>query len=898
MRKFWAVLLVALLGLGAWAQVRTGAWVDEVVFQVEPDRAKGLDMLRTGAIDLYWWDIADPDLAKIIVSELNYARLAGVYNELTFNPYGPEFKDGRLNPFSDPAIREAVNWLIDRDYIVSEFYGGITAVPRYFCITPFFPDYARYADVARALELKYAHNPEKAKAVIFEEMQKLGAEFVNGKWYYKGQPVELIFLIRVEDQRRQIGDYVATLFEQLGFTVTRLYKTSREASPIWMRGDPAEGQWHVYTGGWITTVVDRDQSGNFGYFYTPRGSGSPLWQAYKPSPEFDEVCDKLWTSNYKTLEERRELFTKALELSMKDSVRVWVVNQLSYQAYAKNVQVAADLAGGISGAYLWPWTVGFVDPATGQRLVGGTLRTANSNLLVDPWNPIAGSNWIFDMTPIRATADYGVVYDPYTGLTRPQRIERAEVTVQEGLPVGKTLDWVDLKFAPEIKVPGDAWVDWDPVAQRFITASEKYPEGLTALTKCVVYYPKDLWSIPLHDGSTLSIGDFIMGMILQFDRAKPESPIYDESAVPSYESFMEYFKGVRIISTDPLVIETYSDLWYLDAEWIVTTWFPYYSQGPGFWHNLAIGIKAEAAKELAFSADKAKTLGVDWMNYIAGPSLEILAKYLDEAIATNYIPYAPTMGSYLSPQVLCTGDKALQAGEATIVNLPEGTTHLTVANAGPGKVEVSHDGHVVTVDAGRTEKIRVWGSSLATIKAVDHAATVSWKCIKDEVAFRYENLKAWYEKVGHFWVGSGPFYVAEVRPVEKILVLKRFENYPDLATKWLMFAEPRLPTAEVSAPAPVLKLGAPWDFMVEVTFKDQPYPLVDMDFVTCLLFDAEGNLVYSGRAEAVKDGLFVFSIPASVTATLPVGSIRLEAVAVSKVVAIPAFAKAEFTAVK
>jgi peptide/nickel transport system substrate-binding protein len=80
---------------------------------------------------------------------------------------------------------------------------------------------------------------------------------------------------------------------------------------------------------------------------------------------------------------------------------------------------------------------------------------------------------------------------------------------------------------------------------------------------------------------------------------------------------------------------------------------------------LAIGIKAEAAKELAFSADKAKTLGVDWMNYIAGPSLEILAKYLDEAIATNYIPYAPTMGSYLSPKELGKGDKTLQAGEAT-----------------------------------------------------------------------------------------------------------------------------------------------------------------------------------------------------------------------------------------
>ncbi len=817
MRKFWAWSLVMVLALGAWAQVRTGAWVDEVVFQVEPDRAKGLDMLRTGAIDLYWWDIADPDLVKIIVSELNYARVAGVYNELTFNPYGPEFKDGRLNPFSVPAIREAVNWLIDRDYIVSEFYGGLTAVPRYFCICPFFPDYARYADVARALELKYAHNPEKAKAVIFEEMQKLGAELVDGKWYYKGNPVELIFLIRVEDQRRQIGDYVATLFEGLGFTVTRLYKTAREASPIWMRGDPAEGQWHVYTGGWITTVVARSEADNFGYFYTPRGSGVPLWQAYKPSPEFDEVAGKLWTSDYTTLEERRELMTKALELSMKDSVRVWVANQLSYQGYAKNVQVAADLAGGISGAYLWALTIGFVDPATGERLVGGTLRTAASNVLVDPWNPLDGSNWIFDMTPIRATADWGLVYDPYTGLLRPQRIERAEVTVKEGLPVGKTLDWLDLKFAPEITVPEDAWVDWDPVAQRFITAAEKYPEGLTALTKSVVYYPTNLWSVPLHDGSTLSLGDFIIGMILTFDRAKPESPIYDEAYVPEYESFMEYFRGVRIISADPLVIETYSDLWYLDAEWIPSTWFPYYSQGPGFWHNLAIGIMAEAAKELAFSADKAKKLGVDWMNYIAGPSLEILAKYLNEAIATNYIPYAPTLGQY-----------------------------VTAA----------------------------------------------------EAAARYANLSAWYSQVGHFWVGSGPFYVAEVKPVEKILVLRRFEAYPDPATKWLIFAEPRIPTAEVTAPAPVLKIGAPWDFLVEVTFKDEPYALADMDFVTCLLFDAEGNLVYSGRAEGVRDGLFVFSIPASVTAGLPAGPIRLEAIAVSKLVTVPSFAKAEFTAVK
>jgi peptide/nickel transport system substrate-binding protein len=124
---------------------------------------------------------------------------------------------------------------------------------------------------------------------------------------------------------------------------------------------------------------------------------------------------------------------------MKDSVRVWVGEHPQLPGFAKNVAIAADLAGGISGAYLWALTVGFVDPATGKRLEGGTLRTASANVLVEPWNPIAGSNWIFDMTPIRGTGDWGVVFDPYTGLLRPQRIERAEITVKEGLPVGQDL---------------------------------------------------------------------------------------------------------------------------------------------------------------------------------------------------------------------------------------------------------------------------------------------------------------------------------------------------------------------------------------------------------------------------------------------------------------------------
>ena len=182
---------------------------------------------------------------------------------------------------------------------------------------------------------------------------------------------------------------------------------------------------------------------------------------------------------------------------------------------------------------IYPFTLRFKDEE------GGTVRWATQDLFAEPWNPIAGSNWAFDQGAIRATnSAYGeVVYDPFTGLVWPMRMEKADVVAKEGLPIGKTLDWVTLEFAPEIKVPEDAWVDWDATAQKFITAAEKFPEGQTAQVKSTMYYPADLYeTVKWHDGSNLSLADFVMAFIMSFDRAKPESAIYDEQAVPTFRA--------------------------------------------------------------------------------------------------------------------------------------------------------------------------------------------------------------------------------------------------------------------------------------------------------------------------------------------------------------------------
>ncbi|MDP2730077.1 MAG: ABC transporter substrate-binding protein [Dehalococcoidales bacterium] len=638
------LILVVSCSPEASPVTKPGYLADEVVFFEEPDSAKAVRMIEAGEMQVYASGLTDAELVRRIKDSqtMGYETSYGLNYELTFNPVGPTFPEtNKLNPFSVPEIREAINWLIDRNYIAEEIYEGL-AVPRYFPLSTAFPDYARLANIARRLEITYAPDPSKAKNVIAEQMEKLGAAMVDGKWQYQGEPVELIFLIRPEDKRRDIGNYVATLLEETGFVVDRQYKSAAEASPIWI-GDPAEGRWHIYTGGWISTVVSRDQAGNFSYFYTPRGRPELLWQAYTPAPELDSVADTLARRDYQTLEERQELLAGVLRLAMKDSARVWLVDTINVWPRAVDIAVTADLAGGISASALWPYTLHF----NGRE--GGTVRFGSPGMLTEPWNPVAGTNWIWDLMIIRGAEDNATLPDPFTGLYWPNRIKSAEVYVEEGLPVTSTLDWVNLSFLPSIPVPEDAWIDWDVKTQQFITVGEKYPEGLTARTKTVVHYVDDIYLRHWHDGTNLSLADFVLGLAFTFDRANEESTIFDEADVPAFESFVLHFRGARIVQEDPLVVEVYKDIVYPDAEWIASSAGDYfYSTVP--WHILAPGILAEADRKLAFSSSKADRLRVEWMNYISGPSLAILEQYRLQALNDGFIPYPNVIGKYVTAE--------------------------------------------------------------------------------------------------------------------------------------------------------------------------------------------------------------------------------------------------------
>ncbi len=356
----------------------------------------------------------------------------------------------------------------------------------------------------------------------------------------------------------------------------------------------------------------------------------------------------------------------------------------------------------------------------------------------------------------------------------------------------------------------------------WITAGDKYTSTQTVNSKVTVTYPADLFStVTFHDGSPISVADFVMGMIMTYDVGKPDSLNYDEALAVQVDAYLSHVKGIVIESTDPLVISTYDDFIALDAELMVRSWYPGgsgYGWGAPPWQIVALGNLADASTdkttELAWSTDKAGAKEVEWLSLIAGPSIEILKGWLATATSENLIPFAPTMGQFVTA---------------------------------------------------------------------------------DDATLRWSHTNEWFKIQGHFWIGTGPYYLNKAFPVEKSLTLLRNPNYVDSASRWEIFGTPMVPEVVVDGPA-VVTIGSEAAFNVTVTFNNQPYPADKIDAVKYLVFDAAGAVVAQGDATAGADGAYTVTLAADVTSKLVAGSNKLEVVTTSLAVSIPNITDVEFVA--
>jgi len=629
---------------------RVGGWLDEIGMKVV-GADSAITQIAAADIDLYASNLSTPqDVQASDAASLERSFQYGLYYELTLNP--SEFTSGVFNPMTDVRIRKALNNLVDRDFINQEVYGGL-AVPKYVSFVSAFADYARHVDVIRGLQSQMTYDPDKAIADIAAAMEDNGATMgADGKWEMDGAPVTLIFLIRTDSDgtRRPLGDYVAGQLELAGFTVTRQYGTSSELAALWVSGNVADGLWHLYTGAWSATGVSRDDAADFLFFDSPDSAYgfATLWQSYPTDPDYNALITDLANSNFTTLDQRREMISEALQGSIDQATRVWLIDGRAFSPWQPNVSVAFDLAAGVDVSGMTKFTLRFDDQE------GGTLQWGTPDLFVEPANPVGGSNWTYDSQWQQLTSDTATLPNPYTGLPMAQRLESVDIFMTEGYPVGTTLDYVNLEFVDTNVVPEDAWIDWDPVAENWITVGTAFPDGLESLARHVVHYPADLFDRTWHDGSQMSAADFIMNAIMTFATGTPGSPIFDEAQAGALDAFKGGFKGWRILSADPLTIEVYTDVWFSDAELMAAcpcgTLWPEYGYGQAGWHMIAASNLAEAEGTLAYTPDKAVLAEVEQTNYIGGPSLEILAGYLQASADSGYIPFPNVLGAYITAE--------------------------------------------------------------------------------------------------------------------------------------------------------------------------------------------------------------------------------------------------------
>ena len=109
-------------------QAGKGGYLDQVVFSVV-GADSAVTQLQAGAIDVYAEGLAAADLPSIQQAGLKYAAYNGLYYDILYNP--AQCTNGKLNPFQDRKIREATNWLYDRNYLNQEIYAG-GSLPKLF----------------------------------------------------------------------------------------------------------------------------------------------------------------------------------------------------------------------------------------------------------------------------------------------------------------------------------------------------------------------------------------------------------------------------------------------------------------------------------------------------------------------------------------------------------------------------------------------------------------------------------------------------------------------------------------------------------------------------------------------------------------------------------------------
>ncbi|MEM2023731.1 MAG: ABC transporter substrate-binding protein [Candidatus Caldarchaeum sp.] len=611
--SFLAFLFILFLLLPAYAQqyrpphdkpgpaaetIRVRAYAEEVAPQA----------LERGDIDLYLYNMR---VSRILQLErdpnVKMVRAPSLLLSLILNP-APDPRG--LNPFSIKEVRQAFQYLVNRDYVVRELYRGLAASMTSH-LTPYDYDYAVFFQ--QILEAGIRYDPEYANRIISNALASAGAVKRDGKWYYADRPLTLRFVIRTEDERRELGDLVASELEKTGFTVERIYLPFAQAIARVYTTDPQEFQWHLYTEGWGRGALEKFDTGSVNQFCAPWLGNMPGWQEFGfwqySNKLLDETGQKIFKGQYTSREERDRLYLQALKECMSESVRVWVAVVLQSTPLSKKVEgLTEDLAAGARGL----WTLREVFIPGKEVLNIGHLWVWTPRTV---WNPVGGFGDVYSADLWRAVSDPAIARHPFTGLPIPFR---ASYRVETAGPTGT------------MQVPADAFT-WDAQTKSW----KNVAPGTRAVSKVVFDYSQ-YTSSKWHHGMPITMADILYRIYQTYDLAYDDVKSKIEFAIAfTSRPVLETFKGFRII--DSSRIEVYVDYWNFEPDYIAE-----YAEvfGGGMpWELLAASDDLVFTRRLVTYSDTAAArFRVDQLNLVLREHVSLVRLALNEFVSKSFFP--------------------------------------------------------------------------------------------------------------------------------------------------------------------------------------------------------------------------------------------------------------------
>lgn len=605
--------------------------------------------IQNGDMDLYLFSLKTAGARELEGADgIRLIQAPASTLSLILNP--APANEGDLNPFSIVEVRRAMQYLVDRNFIANDIYQG-RAVPMLSNVSPLDYDQLTVFPVTSAANIRY--DAEYARQQITAAMEAAGAQIGgDGKWAFNGNSIMIKIVTRVEDERRDIGDLIRAALEGLGFNVAPIYQQFGPATLAVYASDPKTFQWHIYTEGWGRGAATRYDDGGINSFAAPWLGNMPGWQEVGfwqyQNQDLDDLGKRLYRGQFKSKEERDQLFQQMATIALAESVRIWLVTAVQSFPVRTEVQdLTEDLVSGPKSIFsLRGASVpGRTDLKVGHLWVW-TERTT--------WNPVGGFGDVYSTDIYRNLNDPPLISDPFTGLPQPFR---ANYTVETAGPDGT------------LPVPDDA-VMWDALQDVWAPLA-----GASAVSKITFDYSR-YFQAPWHHGPKITMADVIYPIAQGFEIAFDEAKIQIETALGiTSRPLLETFKGFRV--TSPTTLEVYVDYWHFEESYIAAYASP---SGVGTpWELLAAMDDVVYEKRTgAYTDTSAARFSVPWISLVTERDARLVLRSIREFARRTSIP----AGVFeINGESLVTEDEAAERYEACDAWF--NATNLLVLGQGP-----------------------------------------------------------------------------------------------------------------------------------------------------------------------------------------------------------------------